>query len=145
MDVMPLDKISSKWRGRAQVSRDAYEDGVRNPRRSWAREAYHAFDRYKEGIRASVSADLFRKGVHRAGDAKWQERAVNLGVPRWPQGIDASGPAYTEGFAPYHAALSQLRLPPRYARGDPRNLERVKAIAEALHKLKTGAASPAAA
>jgi len=138
MDIKPLDKTTDKWRGRSQVSAPAYEDGVRNPRTSWARAAMAAFENYKAGITASITAGSYKRGVHKAGDSKWQERAITLGVRRWPEGIEASGPAYSEGFAPYHSALAALTLPPRYARGDPRNLERVKVIAETLHKLKTG-------
>jgi len=136
MDIKPLDKTVDKWRGRAEVSAPAFEDGVRNPRRSWARTTMDAFESYKAGVQASIVAGSFKRGVHRAGDSKWQERTITLGVRRWPEGIAASGPAYSEGFGPYHNALAALTLPPRYARGDPRNLERVKVIAEALHKLK---------
>lgn len=141
MDIKPLDKTTDKWRRRAEVSAPEYEDGVRNPRTSWARAAIEAFEAYKAGVQAAITAGSYKKGVHRAGDTKWQERAISLGVRRWPEGIAASGPAYSEGFSPYHSALAALRLPPRYARGDPRNLDRVKAIAETLHKLKTGEAT----
>ncbi|KKM97798.1 hypothetical protein LCGC14_1164310, partial [marine sediment metagenome] len=36
------------------------------------------------------------------------------------------------GFTPYQAAISAVVLPPRYARRDPRNLARVKAVVDAL-------------
>lgn len=138
MRIKSLESIIAKWRQRASVSTGAYEEGVKNPRTSWARAAMAAFDNYKAGVQAAITAGSYKKGIHRAGDAKWQERAVTLGVRRWPEGIEASGPAYSQGFSPYHKALANLTLPPRYARGDPRNLERVKKIAELLHSVKVG-------
>lgn len=138
MRIKPLEKIIAKWRQRAEVSGPAYEDGVRNPRTSWARAAMAGFENYKTGIQASISADAFRKGIHRAGDSKWQDRAIRLGLRRWPEGIAESGPAYSEGFGPYHKALAALTLSPRYARGDPRNMKRVEEIAKLLHSIKRG-------
>ena len=43
---------------------------------------------------------------------------------------------YAKGFAPYHDVIEKTELPPRYAKGDERNYERVKAIGQALHKAK---------
>ena len=45
-------------------------------------------------------------------------------------------PKYAAGFAPYRDAIERVTLPPRYARRDPRNLERVKAVVNALVEAK---------
>jgi hypothetical protein len=44
--------------------------------------------------------------------------------------------AWVKGFAPYAAALSRLKLPRRYKARDPRNLNRVIAVCDALHAVK---------
>ena len=45
-------------------------------------------------------------------------------------------PKYATGFGPYHAAISRLVLPVRFARRDPRNMARVSAVVDALKKVK---------
>jgi hypothetical protein len=45
---------------------------------------------------------------------------------------------YQEGVQPYLDTIAATVLPPRFPKGDPRNLERVKAITTALRKRKTG-------
>ena len=39
---------------------------------------------------------------------------------------------------PYLETIAATQLPPRFAKGDPRNVQRVAAIAAALRKRKTG-------
>ncbi|GAI70545.1 unnamed protein product, partial [marine sediment metagenome] len=39
---------------------------------------------------------------------------------------------YARNFAPYRDAIERATLPPRYAKRDPRNLARVKAVVDAL-------------
>jgi hypothetical protein len=45
---------------------------------------------------------------------------------------------YEKGFAPYRDVIEQTALPPRFPKRDPRNIQRVSAIATALAKKKTG-------
>jgi hypothetical protein len=45
---------------------------------------------------------------------------------------------YAKGFGPYANVIAATTLPPRYPKGDPRNIERVSAIAQALHQEKVG-------
>ncbi|KKL20737.1 hypothetical protein LCGC14_2452450, partial [marine sediment metagenome] len=47
-------------------------------------------------------------------------------------GVTVAHGDYAAGFAPYQAAIAAVVLPPRYARRDPRNLARVKAVVDAL-------------
>ena len=41
-----------------------------------------------------------------------------------------------KGFQPYADTIRSTTLPPRFPKGDPRNLERTKAIATALFNKK---------
>jgi len=135
-EIKSVDQIAEKW-ARVTPQRTAdYESGVRNPRKDWARSTAAASDAWKSGVQAAIAASSFSKGVARVGTAKWQEGAVSKGVPRWGAGVSIGKDAYQTGFAPYQAAIERVSLPPRFARRDPRNLERVKAIVDAMSAVK---------
>lgn len=134
--VKSLDRISSKWARVASVSQEEYEEGVRNPRRSWADATKEAELAYEQGIQQAIQKKAFGKGVTKAGDVKWSERTLSKGPTRWSEGIRLSTNAYEEGFAPYREVIMRVTLPPRGPKGDPKNIQRVGAIAKALHDEK---------
>ncbi len=134
--IAPLDQIAAKWARVTPQRTEDYRNGVAAPRTDWARATQAANAAWKAGITKAVAADAFNKGVGRAGTAKWQEGALEKGVARWGPGVTIAQEDYQVGFAPYHTAIGQVQLPPRGARRDPRNLERVKAIVDALVKVK---------
>ena len=138
MDIKPLSRITDKWSSNASSgeARTSYVEGVEAPRRSWSQEAAAADDRRKEGLAAADARDAFRTGVAKAGDAKWKDRARTLGPARFAQGVSAAKPAFSQGFAKYHSVISSTTLPPRGPKGDPSNLDRVRAVTEALHSAK---------
>ena len=45
---------------------------------------------------------------------------------------------YATKMAPVLKIIETTTLPPRFAKGDPRNIERVKVLAAALRKGRTG-------
>ena len=134
--IKPLDKTTKVWSKRASASRDEYLDGVENPRKDWKDETAGAAGRYKEGLEQSFANNSFQKGVEAAGSAKWQNRAKKLGPGRYSEGVRAAEPEYRSGFAPYHSRIGATTLPPRGPKGSPENIDRVRAIAEALHEEK---------
>ncbi|MQY77895.1 MAG: hypothetical protein GH151_01670 [Bacteroidetes bacterium] len=138
MIVKSAAAIAKKW-GRVTPERIAdYEDGVRNPERDWEKETLDAEENYEAGIKASIANKSFSKGVRKAGTAKQKSASIIKGIPRWPEGIRGAVDAMESGMGPVVDVLSKLTLPPRYPTGDPRNIDRVKVIQVALHKLKTG-------
>jgi hypothetical protein len=134
--IKDMSRIGSKWKRVASGAQAEYEEGVRNPRTSWASATKAAESAYEAGLRASLSNKSFGKGVTKAGDAKWQAAAVNKGPSRFSEGVALSQDAYEAGFAPYREVIARTSLPERGAKGDPKNIERVKAIAAALHNAK---------
>jgi hypothetical protein len=136
MEVMELSAIVAKWNARTSIAGPEYEAGVRSPKTDWASATAAAKDNYKAGVTEAIAAGSFEKGVRAAGTPKWQERTLTLGVARWPSGVAASQDSYRSAIEPFISALRSLALPPRYAKGDARNLQRVNVIATALHKLK---------
>lgn len=136
--IKPLTAIAEKWSKNAAGASDDYRAGVSNPRRSWSQATQAADEARKEGLAAADQRDAFRKGVAAAGDAKWKQRATTVGPGRYRQGVQVAKPEYQKGFARYHSVIANLTLPPRGPKGSPENIDRVRAIADALHKEKVG-------
>lgn len=138
MIVPSAAKIAEKWARVTPERTQDYEDGVRNPKRDWADETSASEDRYEEGIKAAIQNKSFGKGVRKVGTAKQKLKSIQKGIPRWPEGVRGAEGDMRSGMEEVVRILEGLTLPKRYATGDPRNIERVKVIQQALHKLKTG-------
>ena len=137
-EVKSLQAIQEKY-GRVTPQRsEDYKIGVQNPRRSWAKSAQAANNTYVTGVTAAAQAGRYGQGVAAAGDAKWQGKALAKGPGRFSEGTMLAAPDYAKGFAPYAETIAQTQLPPRFPKGDPRNLERVKVISAAMRKRKMG-------
>ena len=132
MNVKPIEDASDKWVRRAGVASEDYKKGVENPRRSWAESASAAEASYKAGVVSAANAGRYGKGVKAAGDSKWKEMAITKGPGRFAEGVAIGKDDWQKGFAPYHSTLNSLKLPARGPKGDPKNLQRVVAVANAL-------------
>jgi len=86
----------------------------------------------------SFTRGAFAKGVQQAGDAKWSAAAQGKGAERFGPGAQAGVGDYEKGVQKYLNVIENTILPPRGPKGDPRNIERVKVMASALRKAKTG-------
>jgi len=138
MEVRSASAIAKKWARVTPERTQDYEEGVKNPRRDWATETLAAESRYEDGIKSAISRKAFGKGVSRVGTAKQKSKTILKGFARWPEGVRVAQSDMEAGMKPVVDVLKNLTLPPRYATGDPRNIERVKVIQQALHKMKTG-------
>ena len=134
--IRSAEAIAKKWASVTPQRTQDYEDGVRDPRGDWEKETRAAEGAYKEGVTAAIARGAFGKGVARVGTAGWQEGALSKGVARWGPGVELAEGKYRAGFEPYQRAIAGVTLPPRFARRDPRNLLRVKAIVDAMVKVK---------
>jgi len=136
--IKPLEAIAEKYT-RVTPGRAAdYEAGVRDPAKDWETETRGAEKAWEAGVQGAITRKAFSRGVAAAGTKKWQEKAIEKGVPRWPEGVRLAGDDYRTGFAPYHDVIARTTLPPRYPVGDPRNIERVAKIAKALFDKRVG-------
>ena len=134
--IKSIDQIAKKWAYVTPMRSGDYAEGIRNPRRSWATATKAAESAWGDGVQKAVQRKSFSKGVAAAGDEKWQRKASTLGVQRWGPGVSEAEGDYAKGFAPYQAAIASCVLPPRYARRDPRNMARVKAIVDCCIAVK---------
>lgn len=134
--VKSAQDIAAKW-SRVSAQRDQdYKDGVSDPGVEWARNAAAAEETYVAGVTEAAGRNAFSKGINAAGDEKWRRKTVEIGTTRWSPGIRAAVVDFEKGFEPFRDALERIELPPRAPRGDPRNLERVAAVARALAEVR---------
>lgn len=131
-------KIAAKWTRVTPQRTEDYDAGIRNPTKDWKNETSAANENYKTAVTEAARKNRFKTGVEKAGTEKWQRKTLQKGLRNWGPGVSEAGPDYEAGFAPYREAIAQVTLPPRYPKGDPRNIARVAAIADALHKTKVG-------
>lgn len=134
--VKQLASISAKWARVAPTRQEDYLTGINAPRVPWDAAATAADPAYKAGVQAAITAGRYVSGVRAAGNAKWQRRAAELGPSRFATGTQAAQPDYERGFAPFRQVIEATTLPPRRAKGDPANLERVRVMAQALAAAK---------
>lgn len=135
-NIKSMDRITDSWKRRSAASTPDYEAGIRDPKADWATETAAAEKNYNDGVNAAMSRGAFGKGVKDAGTTKWQKNALEKGTQRWAQGIALAHQAYVDGFTPYANVIANTKLPPRGAKGDPQNIERVRVMAVALHAEK---------
>lgn len=136
--VKSTSSIAEKWARVTPQRAEDYKLGIMSPRTPWAQSAKAAEDRYKAGVTEAANRGAFGKGITAAGDAKWQQKSVTKGPGRFAEGVAISAPDYQAAVAPYLDTITATTLPPRFAKGDPRNVERVRVLASALRKRKTG-------
>ena len=138
-EIKSLSSIRDKWTRVTPGRTEDYKQGIQNPKRNWEDETLAGKDNWKAGIDSAHAKDLFAKGVVSAGAKKWQEKSLKKGPGRFAEGVYLAGPDYEKGFAPFRAAIERTDLGPRFPKRDPRNLDRVKKIVDALVAEKVGA------
>ena len=137
-EIKPMSRISEKWTRVTPMRSEDYKLGVQSPRRDWDKSAIAAAESHKAAMAAAGAANSFSKGVAKAGNAKWQQRALQKGPGRFAEGVMVGGPDYEKGFAPFRDIIEKTPMPPRFPKRDPRNIQRVSVLNLALGKGKTG-------
>lgn len=92
-----------------------------------------AADTYAQGVQQAIAEGRFASGITGSGQ-RWRRKAEQLGSQRFPTGVSAARDDMQAGITPYLQTLQGLQLEPRRPRGDPANLGRVSAIAQALNQ-----------
>lgn len=131
-------EVAAKWARVTPQRATEYAEGVRNPSTDWATATKAGAESWKQGIQAAAQSGRYEKAIAAAGTEKWQRKTIEKGPTRFAEGVATSAPDFQAGFEPYRATIEATQLPPRFAKGDPRNIERVKVLAVALRKRKTG-------
>ena len=137
-EIKSLTSIADKWTRVTPGRSEDYKLGVASPKRDWQKATEGSAGNWKAGIDAAAAKGLFAKGVTAAGTKKWQDKALSKGPGRFSEGVYLAGPDYQKGFAPFREAIAKVDLGPKFPRRDPRNIERVKKVVDALVAAKLG-------
>lgn len=132
-DVKPLNLIQEKWARVTPQRIPDYQQGVANPRRDWKASALAARETYKTAVIAAANQGMFEKGVERQTSEAYKAITLAKGPQRFADGVQVGQGAYLKGVTPYIEVIKSTTLPPRYAKGDPRNIQRVTVLATALN------------
>jgi len=131
-------RFCNRWTRNTSRAGEDYKKGIRNPKRSWGKATCYAQDCYKAGVDKAHSRGAYKRGVKRKGTKGWLIPTLLKGPTRFAQGVYSASNDYARGFGPYHASIPSIQLGPRFRRGDPRNINRCKAICTAFGRIKTG-------
>lgn len=131
--IKDLGAIAEKYSRVTPGRTQDYQAGVQqtNPADFENRAAAGA-DNWQAGVTQAAAEGRFAAGIRGAG-AKWQRKATQVGVGRFGPGVQAAREDYSSGFEPFHRIIQGLTLDPRGPRGDPRNIQRVNQLAQALN------------
>lgn len=133
IQTISAQKAAEKWTRKANASTQDYTDGINSPRTPWAQATKASESNYEAGVQAAIGKKRFGAGVTKAGDSAWSKGCQDKGASRWAPGIGASADKFGAGIQGVLSTIAGVTLPPRGVKGDPRNLLRVTAVANALH------------
>lgn len=137
--IKAMSAIVEKYTRVTPQRQQDYQSGIQaTPADKWASATVASQAAWAAGVQAAASSGRFASGVDGKG-AKWQRKALAVGVSRFGPGVQAAGPDYSAGFQKYHDVIQATQLNPRGPRGDPGNIQRVAALATALHQARVGA------
>lgn len=131
--VKPIEASTTKWSENASRAAAEFAINAEAAAETWAGNTARAADTFHSAITAPNMKERFRRGVIRAGAAKFARKIRDVGKDRFGPGVAAAVDDYKVGAEPYFATLAAITLSPRKPRGDPANYRRVEEIGKALN------------
>ncbi len=131
--VKDLSSSAQRWSSRAQGAAGDYATEAGAAGERWQTNTGAAAPVYFQAVSSAGIQDRYRRGVQRAGAAKYTRKIADVGQTRYSQGVGAATDDWRTGFEPYASTIAGLTLPGRRPRGDPGNIERVRVVATALN------------
>jgi hypothetical protein len=129
-----IDEITKKYIEVTPNRATYYEAGVGAPKEDWEKNTVAASKSYKAAVSAADIERRFSGGAKKAGTAKWQRKARDVGVGRYGPGVMAAESDYRTGLDPYVPVIAAVEMSERQPRGSDANWERSKQVGNALHK-----------
>lgn len=128
--------VANKWSARAQGAVNDYAAGAASPKQSQSASAIASADLWQQAVTGPGAKSAFTSGLSKAGDQGWLNGVNTKGKARYAGGITAGMTKFQTNIAPFLQAIAGVNLPPKGLRGSAQNIQRVAAIAAALHSLK---------
>lgn len=133
LKVKPIEQSREKWSENAGRATEAWVVNAEAGAETWATNTARAVDTFGQAISAAGIKERFRRGVQRAGAAKFARKIRDVGRDRFAPGVAAATTDYQTGVEPYFSTLAALTLDQRKPRGDPANYRRVEQVGKALN------------
>jgi len=131
--VKPIEASTTKWTANASRAAETFATEAEASAEDWARNTAAAMATYGAAISAAGIKERFRRGVTRAGAAKFARKIRDVARDRFAPGVAAADVDYKTGVEPYMSTIAALTLSTRKPRGDPANYKRVEEIGKALN------------
>jgi len=131
--VKPIEASTVKWTENAGRAAAEFATNAEAAADDWARNTAAAAGTFKAAISAPNISERFRRGVTRAGAAKFARKIRDVAMDRFAPGVAAADVDYKTGVEPYMSTIAALTLSARKPRGDPANYKRVEEIGKALN------------
>ena len=131
--IKEISASTTKWSENAGRAAAEFATNAEAAAEAWASNTGRAADTFHQAITAPNMKERFRRGVARAGAAKFARKIREVGRDRFGPGVAAATTDYTAGVEPYFSTIAALTLSPRKPRGDPANYNRVQEIGKALN------------
>lgn len=128
--------LAQKYRTRAGAAQGDYKSGVEGAGADWESGAKAGEPNYEAGVQEAISRKRYGRGVSQAGAGKYVRNAVELGVARYPSGVQQGTDAWARNVQPSLDKLKSLNLPPKGPKGSPQNQQRAAMVALELRKMK---------
>jgi len=131
--VKPIEASTTKWSENAARAAGEFASRAEAAAEQWQRNTAGAADNFFAGVSAAGVKERFRRGVVKAGAAKFARKIRDVGRDRFGPGVAAAIDDYKMGAEPYFSTIAGLTLSARKPRGDPANYRRVEEIGKALN------------
>jgi len=131
--VKEIAASTTKWSENAGRAAGEFAANAEAAAELWAGNTGRAADTFHQAITAPNMKERFRRGVARAGAAKFARKIREVGMDRFGPGVAAATTDYATGAEPYFSTIAAITLSPRKPRGDPANYSRVQEIGKALN------------
>jgi len=134
LKVKPLSEAVKYWEDGARARADRYAAEAKAAAELWQTNAEAAAKLFRDAVTAPNIEQMYKGGIARVGAAKFRRKVEAVGGVRFGPGVEAARTDYESGVAPFLETIAATTIPDRRPRGDPANIDRVRKIADALHK-----------
>lgn len=131
--IKDITKSTEKWSENAGRAAVEFAERAEASADIWARNTAGAADNFHMAVTAANVKERFRRGVTKAGAAKFARKIRDVARDRFGPGVAAATEDYKAGAEPYFSTIAALTLSARKPRGDPANYNRVQEIGKALN------------
>jgi len=133
LNVKTIDASTTKWSDNAGRAAGEFAERAEAAADIWSRNTAASASNFGMAVSAANIKERFRRGVVRAGAAKFARKIRDVGRDRFGPGVAAATNDYKTGAEPYFSTLAALTLSARKPRGDPANYNRVQEVGKALN------------